>query len=211
MKLKPSARSIEALIGYETGGRTYYEARLCRPSWPGGQSGVTVGVGYDLGYHTPAEVMADWAVLGAVPAADLAIVAGLKGTRAQRAVRTGLVLRDVFVSWEAALQVFRTVTLPVWLERTAKAFPGVERLHPDVQGVLVSLCYNRGTGMSGDSRREMRAVRNAVARGDTAEIARQIRRMQRLWVGKGLDGLLRRREAEARMVETAGAAAAEEG
>ena len=206
MTLKPSARSIEALIGYETGGRTYYEARLCRPSWPGGLSGVTVGVGYDLGYHTPAEVMAAWAaVLGDGPAAYLASVAGRKGTQAQQAWRAGLVLRDIFIPWEAALQVFRTVTLPVWLERTAKAFPGAGRLHPDVQGVLVSLAYNRGTGMTGDSRREMREMRGAVAKGDTAEIARQIRQMKRLWVGQGLDGLIRRREAEAGMVETAGA------
>jgi GH24 family phage-related lysozyme (muramidase) len=33
------------------------------------------------------------------------------------------------------------------------------------------------------------------------EVADQLRRMKRLWVGKGLDGLLRRREAEALMVE----------
>lgn len=165
-----------------------------------------MGVGYDLGYHTPAEVMAAWAaVLGDGPAAYLASVAGRKGTQAQQAWRAGLVLRDIFIPWEAALQVFRTVTLPVWLERTAKAFPGAGRLHPDVQGVLVSLAYNRGTGMTGDSRREMREMRGAVAKGDTAEIARQIRQMKRLWVGQGLDGLIRRREAEAGMVETAGA------
>ena len=201
MKLKPSARSIEALIGYETGGRAYYEARLSRPTWPGGQSGVTVGVGYDLGYRTPAAIARDWrGCVGDVVALELAGVAGVKGTRAQRAVRC---LRDVVIPWESALEVFRGVTLPDWIGRTGQALPGAERLHPDVQGVLVSLCYNRGTGMSGESRREMRAVRNAVGRGDVAEIARQIRRMQRLWVGKGLDGILRRREAEARMVEEA--------
>ena len=58
--------------------------------------------------------------------------------------------------------------------------------------------------MSGDRRREMRAIARAVARGDVAEIARQIRAMKRLWVGKGLDGLLKRREGEAALVEATG-------
>jgi GH24 family phage-related lysozyme (muramidase) len=48
----------------------------------------------------------------------------------------------------------------------------------------------------------MRAVRDAVAAGDLQEIATQIRAMKRLWVGKGVDGLLKRRDAEARLVET---------
>jgi GH24 family phage-related lysozyme (muramidase) len=57
--------------------------------------------------------------------------------------------------------------------------------------------------MNGDSRREMRAVRDAVANGDLQEIANQLRSMKRIWEGKGLDGLLRRRDAEADLVESA--------
>jgi GH24 family phage-related lysozyme (muramidase) len=57
--------------------------------------------------------------------------------------------------------------------------------------------------MNGDSRREMRAVRDAVADGNLQEIADQIRAMKRLWEGKGLDGLLKRRDAEADLVESA--------
>ncbi len=49
----------------------------------------------------------------------------------------------------------------------------------------------------------MRAVRDAVARKDLREIAGQIRAMKRLWEGQGLDGLLRRRDAEADLVESA--------
>jgi GH24 family phage-related lysozyme (muramidase) len=49
----------------------------------------------------------------------------------------------------------------------------------------------------------MRAVRDAVAQGDLQEIANQIRAMKRLWVGKGMDGLLTRRDAEADLVESA--------
>ncbi|HEY6129471.1 MAG TPA: hypothetical protein VIW23_14955, partial [Candidatus Acidoferrum sp.] len=62
---------------------------------------------------------------------------------------------------------------------------------------------NRGPGMEGDRRKEMRAVRDAVANQDLQEIADQIRAMKRLWEGKGLDGLLKRRDAEADLVESA--------
>jgi GH24 family phage-related lysozyme (muramidase) len=54
--------------------------------------------------------------------------------------------------------------------------------------------------MDGDRRTEMRAIRDAVAQGDLAEIANQLRVMKRLWIGKGLDGLLKRRDAEADLV-----------
>jgi GH24 family phage-related lysozyme (muramidase) len=57
--------------------------------------------------------------------------------------------------------------------------------------------------MNGDSRREMRAVRDAVANGDLQEIANQLRAMKRIWEGKGLDGLLKRRDAEADLVGSA--------
>lgn len=31
-----------------------------KPEWPGGQSGVTIGFGYDLGYVTVDEFESDW-------------------------------------------------------------------------------------------------------------------------------------------------------
>jgi len=93
------------------------------------------------------------------------------------------------------------------LARTRRAFPGFDVLPLDVQGALVSLVYNRGTRMTDspgtNDRREMRAIRDLVAGGMVAGIAEQLRLMKRLWVGKGLDGLLRRRDAEAALVESA--------
>jgi GH24 family phage-related lysozyme (muramidase) len=65
------------------------------------------------------------------------------------------------------------------------------------------LVFNRGPGMDGERRREMRAVRDAVAEKDLREIVRQIRAMKRIWEGQGLDGLLRRRDAEADLIESA--------
>jgi GH24 family phage-related lysozyme (muramidase) len=91
---------------------------------------------------------------------------------------------------------------------TGRAFPGVTKLPPDAQGALVSLVFNRGTSMQGHRRREMREIRDAIARTDfkmsklLEAIATSIESMIRLWIGKGLDGLIRRRKAEAALVRS---------
>jgi GH24 family phage-related lysozyme (muramidase) len=176
-----------------------------KPEWPGGQSGVTIGFGYDLGYVTVDQFESDWGerVRPGVCKRLKAVV----GLRAQRARNRVGELADIRVARAAAEQVFETRTLPLYELRTEQAFPGVEALPEDARGALVSLVYNRGTSMVDDSpedrRREMRAVRDAVAKGDLVEIAAQLRAMERLWQGKGLGGLIARREEEAQLVESA--------
>lgn len=176
-----------------------------KPVWPGGQSGVTIGFGYDLGYVTVDQFESDWGELvrrDALP--RLAAVVGLRGQKARNRVGT---LADLRITRRAAEQVFGARTLPLYELRTAQAFPGVEALPEDARGALVSLVYNRGTSMVDhspeDRRREMRAIRAAVAEGDLEEIAAQLRAMKRLWEGKGLAGLIARREEEAGLVESA--------
>ena len=175
-----------------------------KPEWPGGQSGVTIGFGYDLGYVTVDQFESDWGELLRPDVRQrLKAVIGVRALRARN--RAGE-LSDIRVSHKAAEQVFDTRTLPLYEFRTAQAFPGVEALPENARGALVSLVYNRGTTMVDDSpedrRREMRAIRNAVAEGDLAEIAAQLRAMKRLWEGKGLGGLIARREEEAQLVES---------
>ncbi len=65
-----------------------------------------------------------------------------------------------------------------------------------------SIVYNRGSSMVGSSREEMRKIRDLVPLKDYQGIAQQIISMKRLWEGKGLDGLLKRRDAEAALVLT---------
>ena len=129
------------------------------------------------------------------------------GLRAQRARNRIGELADLRVSRSAAMAVFDSRTLPLYELRTAQAFPGMDALPEDARGALVSLVYNRGASMLDDSpddrRREMRAIRDAVAAGDLAAIAAQLRAMKRLWEGKGVGGLIARREEEARLVESA--------
>jgi GH24 family phage-related lysozyme (muramidase) len=168
--------------------------------WPGASSGITLPIGYDLGYKTLAQFRSDWGHrLHPATMTRLERAIGVKG---QAAKALAPQFRDIAISRAPAEEVFNRSTIPSFVAQTRRAFPGVERLPADAEGALVSLVFNRGASMTGDSRREMREVRDAVAAGDLREIAAAIRRMKRLWEGKGLAGLLRRRDAEADLVES---------
>jgi len=174
---------------------------LNQPSeWPGGDSGVTIGIGYDLGYVTVDQFEFDW---GPCFTADqLNRLREAVGKRGIAARNRATQFADIRIKRKDAETVFIERSLPMYALKTEMAFPGITELPPDAQGALVSLVFNRGTSMEGDRRSEMRAIRDAVPRGDLQEIADQLRSMKRLWVNKGLDGLLRRREEEAQLVES---------
>ena len=178
--------------------------------WPGASSGVTLGVGYDLGHVTPEQFRKDWG--DKLPAGELARLEQVIGLTGQDAKAVAGQFSDINISREAANQVFQSATLPTYFERTRDAFPGMENLSPDVQGALTSLVINRG-GLVDDSnrRREMSNIQDIVA-GYTPgtdpsatqnAIAAELRSMKRLWEGQGVDGLLVRRDAEADLVAMA--------
>lgn len=169
-------------------------------NWPGGSSGITIGIGYDLGYVTVDQFESDWNGHVSSPSLErLRTAIGIIGLNARNRAPH---FSDIRINRPDAEEVFSERTLPLCRFRASQAFPGLDQLPNDAQGALVSLVFNRGTSMNGDRRREMRAIRDAVPRGDLREIAAQLRSMKRLWIGKGLDGLLARREAEAALVES---------
>lgn len=170
------------------------------PSWPGGNSGITIGVGYDLGYITVDNFESDWGpFLIRNHLLRLRVCVGKRGIWARNRVGQ---FSDIRIRRGDSEQIFQKRSLPLYALKTELAFPGVEQLPAGAQTALISLVYNRGTSMEGERRREMRAIQAAVPRRDLKEIANQLRKMKRLWIGKGLDGLLRRREAEAVLVES---------
>jgi len=65
---------------------------------------------------------------------------------------------------------------------------------------LVSMVYNRGNKIEGDTRKEMKAIVGLVAKADYAGIAEEIEKSKRLWEGLKLEGLVTRREAEADLI-----------
>lgn len=205
-----SPESREAIVGFETGGKSYYNGVIKeRPIWPGGQSGVTIGFGYDLGYNSKGDFKSNWQQhLSASDFALLAGTIGLTGAAAKAAIRK---VDHIRIPWGVGLSVFDVTTLPKFTFLTFERLPGLldlaqAGLHGHCLGVLVSLVFNRGPSFSksGGHYKEMRAIREAIETGTTATLStipQHLRDMKRLWKNKGLDGLLARREAEAVLFE----------
>lgn len=203
-----SARALKLIIDYEVGGgEAYYNAALKHPCYPGGESGVTIGIGYDLGYNTSAQFKADWgSYISETEYSRLAAHIGKKGSTAKSAASS---VKDIVIPWDDALAVFKQSTVPRFIKETLRAFPGADtKLNPDAFGALVSLVFNRGGSLSGSSRVEMLNISKAI-KGEIkvdnlyTYVADQIIAMKRLWIGKGLDGLLRRRNEEAQVIREA--------
>lgn len=172
-------------------------------AWPGGGSGITLGYGYDIGAGDyRASFVNDWGqFLNADQMRRLSTAFGITGEKARAMARQ---FRDIRIKRDDAHKVFINATLPKYEGQTKKAFPGIENLPALVFGALVSLVFNRGAAMEGDRRREMKEIRDkCIPARDLKCIAKNLRSMKRLWQGQGLDGLLKRRETEAQLVEKA--------
>jgi GH24 family phage-related lysozyme (muramidase) len=182
--------------------------------WPGGGSGITLGYGCDIGADPKS--LDFWT--GILANEEIALLQSAKGITGRAAAQIQTRFHDIRVTEAQARDVFLHQSLPREERLTATAFPGSEALPGPAFGALVSLVYNRGTDLDGDRRREMRAIHDAIVNSQKNEegefpevrqnnllrfIAGQFRSMKRLWVGKGLDGLLNRRDAEADLVESA--------
>lgn len=203
MRAEPLAISKEGynlILKHEVGGgASYYSRFLARPCWPGGASGVTIGVGYDLGYNTRSQIAADWKALSPDIIARLQSVAGVKGASAQRLAPT---LRSISIPWDIAEKVYRERTIPRFARLTEGAYRGTATMHPHAQSAMLSWVFNRGEGISSSSRdTEKRAMRSDIPTR-VKLLPGHFRASKRIWVGRGLDGLLRRREDEARLIES---------
>lgn len=196
-----SPNAFKLILDYEVGGgEGYYNKYLKRPCWPKGASGVTIGVGYDLGYNSETQFQEDWG--GIINDSDfnrLRKCLGFKGSVANSKLSS---VRDIEIPWDSALNVFKKNTIPRFIELTLKAFPDADKMHPDAFGALVSIVFNRGSSLKGSRRIEMARIRDLVPSKKYSAIAQEIRNMKRIWKGKGLDGLLRRRDKEASLVES---------
>ncbi|MGC8494935.1 MAG: hypothetical protein ACP5SH_24700 [Syntrophobacteraceae bacterium] len=196
-----SEEGLQLILDYEVGGgKTYYDKFCKNPTVPDPrhtQSGVTIGIGWDCGQNTPAELENEWKeYLEEQEISSLGKVCGLKGMKAYRALKS---LGRIEIGWEAALNQFLAYTVFRYWRTTCEAFPGVEEAPQSVREALLSLVFNRGRGMDGDRRVEMRAIRDLVASHSWSGIPAKIREMERLW--PETKGLLARREAEAKFME----------
>jgi len=198
----PSPKALALILEYEVGGgKEYYEKYLTKPEWPGGASGMTLAIGIDCGYYTFNELSE---IFNFLPPDKLKVVQNASGKTGQAGKEyTNQHKNDgIEIPWNKAVEIFDTYTWPKFTKLAEKAFPGLSELCDDAYGAIVSLVFNRGTSMIGDSRLEMRNIRDLVPKKDYKGIAKELRKMKRIWQGKNLDGLIVRREAEAKLVES---------
>jgi GH24 family phage-related lysozyme (muramidase) len=197
-----SERATKLIVAFEVSDEKAYVRAYQRPTWPQGASGVTIGIGYDIGYARRDWLHEDWQTM--IPDAQiqsLEAACGIKGRAADGLVSS---LRSVVVPWDAAMQEFLKWTQPRTVAETEAALPNTKLLSADSLGALVSLVYNRGASFaeSGDRFREMDAIRQHMEAKEFRIIPAEFRAMKRLWAGKrNMAGLVQRRELEAVLFE----------
>jgi GH24 family phage-related lysozyme (muramidase) len=202
MNYKLSEDTFNLLLKYEVGGgKSYYDKFLSKFTWPEGASGPTIGIGVDCAYYTPQELKK---IFNFLPETQIELITKASGKTGQKGKEYTKVLRksNITVNWEDAIKIFEKLTWPKFTKLAEKTFPGLDELCDNAYGAIVSLVFNRGTSLNGDSRLEMRNIKNLILKKNYNGIAKEFRKMKRIWQGKGLDGLLERREAEAKLVET---------
>jgi hypothetical protein len=193
--------AIDLVVAEEVTSKAAYERIYRHPEWPEGESGVTIAIGYDLGYVTHKEFAADWKARIPLPmfvALDRCV--GVHGDAANALAKS--LRAKVNIPWDTAMAVFLEIDWPKYTARTVRALPNTNKLPPVCLGVLVSLVYNRGASFNndGDRYREMRAIKAHMAAGEFAKIPAELRSMKRLW--PNASGLRGRRDREARLFET---------
>jgi len=162
--------------------------------WPGGESGVTLDPGVDLGFAEPPLVEKLYKdVLTPQQLAAVRAVFGIKGQAARNALSCNSVLGAIRVSRAQSDQIFPYAAQPYW-KAIVKRFPVLPA--PDtlssVQTVMLSLAYNRGAGNSG-----LNVLQAPLAARKWAQVADLVGAMQQ---DHPLAGIRQRRRMEADLI-----------
>lgn len=195
-----SQAAINLIVAEEVTSEQHYTANLRHGEVPSSSSGLTIGIGYDIGagVKDKAQLWADWGNYIAdemIQALEPAI--GKTGAAARGVLAT--VRSIVDVPWDAAMGVYNSTVLPRWYGICKEYLPNFDLLSPDSRGALVSLTYNRGPSFNsaGDRYKEMRNIKAHMTAKEFEKIPHELRSMKRIWEGQGLPGLLKRRDREA--------------
>lgn len=184
-----------------------------KPHWPGGKSGLTIGIGYDLKYKTATELRRDWGSvlsdeqLKKLEPYTVRVTPKGKRLKPKKGGRAAVkATKDIVVTYDEAVKVFEERSQPDVEKKAYRIFPGLETMDPYTQASVVSMVYNRGdsmTGAEGTMRGEhFMDIKKAVFEKDTKKIAATIRAMKVDHKNPdNKEGLYRRREAEALNIE----------
>lgn len=189
------AAGVALVVRWEIGSEAQYRRKYSHPICPGGASGPTIGIGYDLGTQTQREIRASW---GWHPDVDRLVTASGQ-TGPSRCAAWVAAHKTITVSYEDAERVFLEHDWPRYEAAAARAYHNgwngnTGYLH---QG-LTSVGYNRGFGFDGSRRAELRVIRDScVPAYDAACSAQQNRASCRVWEGTSIyKGICDRRKDE---------------
>ncbi|NUP05371.1 MAG: hypothetical protein HOW73_04850 [Polyangiaceae bacterium] len=188
------------------------------PHWPGGKSGLTIGMGYDLRYQSGTKLRKDFgnvltpAEIAKLDAYTPQINAKGKQVPPQKKASKAAVTAtaDVEVRYKDAVKVFEDTVLPRYQEEAYNTFPGLKDMDPYTQAAVVSMVYNRGSSIPKKTKKKKQPLRRthfleikeAVVKKDILAIAATLRKMKAEHTKKSTKaGLRRRRESEAKMIE----------
>ena len=165
-----------------------------KPYWPGGESGVTLDPGMDLG-HGSAELVEKLYRQLVTPEqyAALEKVFGVKGEDANRALKADPTLRQIRITSDQADEIMPHTAKPYWdgIVRRFSSLPRNDTV-ASVQTVLLSLAYNRGT-----HNRDLEQLRAPLDAKKWAEVADRVGSMQQ---NHQLEGIRIRRRREAQFI-----------
>lgn len=170
-------------------------------------SGVTIGYGYDLGQQTAAAL--DVELRGIYSAHEIEELKGALGKKGQDARDFVHNVSSISISRDNALKL-AVIMKKRYAQQVVDVYPKAVDLHPDCQGVLLSLVVNRGNALSGstpakaEKRLEMKQIKEDFDSGKPELIPSRLRSMKRLWENNPATvGVATRREKEAVFFEEA--------
>ncbi|MEB0043804.1 MULTISPECIES: pesticin C-terminus-like muramidase [unclassified Pseudomonas] len=170
-------------------------------------SGITIGYGYDLGQQTAAGVDAELKDL--YTADEIESLKGALGKKGQDARDYVYNVSSISISKDNALKL-AVIMKKRYAQQVVDVYPKAINLHPDCQGVLLSLVVNRGNALTGNTpvkaqkRIEMKQIKEDFDSDKPELIPSRLRSMKRLWENDPQTaGVATRREKEAVFFEEA--------
>ena len=192
------AARIAAFLGQFQGDLDWVheeEGHRGRPYWPGGESGITLDPGVDLGHASPGLVEELFGpIVDSAQMEALRGVFGIQGEPANTALKASPVIQGIRISSDQALEMMPNAAKTYW-DSIRRRFDSLVRddTPPSVQTVLLSLAYNRGAGNSG-----LEVLRQPLESKKWSEVAGTIGAMQQ---DHSLEGIRTRRQQEGLLVE----------
>jgi hypothetical protein len=158
--------------------------------WPGGCSGPTVGVGFDLGYASPQTV--ELVFHGLVDSTTMQVLLSAHGVHGSRSL-AWVLDHPVHITRQQADVTFFRVTRIYWHETEKRFGSGVDKLDPTVKGVLLSLVMNYGGSNSA-----LDPVAVEISNGNIVGLAETVRTLS---IGSTIDSHMQTALTKRRRVE----------